>query len=197
MRTKGKIKLWNDDKGFGFIRPNEGGKEVFLHISAFKNRQRRPEMGQIVTYALSTDAQGRPRAQMATLPGDRLPKIKSKGKSEGKSGMTGALMTAGTLFALLICAVIFDKIPQLFLWWYVGASLVTYLAYGYDKIAAKDRSWRTAEGTLHWMSLLGGWPGALVGQQQFRHKTKKQSFRFLFWITVLVNVGVLVWMFMP
>jgi uncharacterized membrane protein YsdA (DUF1294 family)/cold shock CspA family protein len=197
MRTKGKIKLWNDDKGFGFIRPNEGGKEVFLHISAFKNRQRRPEIGQIVTYALSTDAQGRPRAQMATLPGDRLPKIKSEAKSEGKSGMTGALMTAGTFFALVTSAVIFDKIPPLVPWWYLGASLLTYLAYGYDKIAAKDRTWRTSESTLHWMSLLGGWPGALVGQPQFRHKTTKQSFRFWFWITVLVNVGVLVWMFMP
>ena len=35
MRVKGKITKWNDDKGFGFIKPNAGGNQTFLHISAF------------------------------------------------------------------------------------------------------------------------------------------------------------------
>jgi cold shock CspA family protein len=51
MRIKGKIATWNDDKGFGFITPNAGGKQVFIHISAFKNRSRRPEIDQLVTLA--------------------------------------------------------------------------------------------------------------------------------------------------
>ena len=62
MRTKGKITSWNDEKGFGFITPNTGGKRVFLHIKAFGNRNRRPEVNQVVTFALSTDKQGPPCA---------------------------------------------------------------------------------------------------------------------------------------
>ncbi len=78
MRQKGELRQWNDDRGLGFIVPSDGGKDVFLHISAFGNRDRRPEVGQIVTYALSVDDQGRPRATKATLSGDRLPVVPTK-----------------------------------------------------------------------------------------------------------------------
>lgn len=42
---------------------------------------------------------------------------------------------------------------------------------------------------------MGGWPGALVARRVFRHKTIKQPFRAIFWLTVVVNcvaVGLLV-----
>lgn len=35
--------------------------------------------------------------------------------------------------------------------------------------------------------LLGGWPGALIAQQKFRHKTRKVSFQVVFWAIVLVH----------
>ena len=46
-----------------------------------------------------------------------------------------------------------------------------------------------SERTLHLMAFLGGWPGALIGQRQFRHKTQKVSFRIVFWILVVLHVG--------
>ena len=58
MRVKGRITSWNDEKGYGFITPAVGRERVFVHISAFGNRGRRPEVNQIVTYALSKDNQG-------------------------------------------------------------------------------------------------------------------------------------------
>jgi uncharacterized membrane protein YsdA (DUF1294 family) len=41
--------------------------------------------------------------------------------------------------------------------------------------------------------LLGGWPGALLAQDLFRHKTSKTVFQAMFWCTVLLNCGGLAW----
>lgn len=44
------------------------------------------------------------------------------------------------------------------------------------------------------LALCGGALGALLGQQFFRHKTKKQPFRTLLWLYAAVNVAVAVWL---
>jgi cold shock protein len=33
---KGEIKLWNEERGFGFIRPEGGGQDVFFHVTALR-----------------------------------------------------------------------------------------------------------------------------------------------------------------
>lgn len=76
-------------------------------------------------------------------------------------------------------------------------SLVSYGLYAKDKKAARTNDWRISERTLHISALLGGWPGALIAQQRLRHKTKKASFRAVFWVTVLVNSAGLVWLHTP
>jgi len=43
-------------------------------------------------------------------------------------------------------------------------------------------------------ALAVGWPGALIAQQALRHKSKKTSFRTLFWVTVLINCAFLSWL---
>ena len=74
----------------------------------------------------------------------------------------------------------------------VVMSTMTFLMYGADKIKAHRNAWRISESTLHFWALLGGWPGAVLAQQFFRHKSKKVSFRNVFWITVFVNCCMLV-----
>lgn len=76
---------------------------------------------------------------------------------------------------------------------YAAASLASYVAYASDKAAAGKGARRTPERTLHVLDLLGGWPGALVAQRQFRHKTAKPAFQWLFWSTVLANLALLAW----
>ncbi len=191
MHTKGKISSWNDEKGYGFIAPNDGGEKVFVHIKAFRNRSRRPENGQLVTYALSADNQGRPCAIQVTLSGDCIQKV---ARHTGDS----LSIVAAILFIVIVGAsVLVSRIPHQVLVLYLVASLLTYIMYALDKTAAKSGGWRTPESTLHLLSLIGGWPGALIAQQKLRHKSKKQSFRSLFWVTVLVNCGAFAWLFTP
>lgn len=74
----------------------------------------------------------------------------------------------------------------------VVVSLITWIAYAVDKRAAQAGRWRIAESTLHWLELLGGWPGAIAAQQWMRHKTQKAGFRAVFWLMVLLHVAALV-----
>ncbi|MBD1908229.1 cold shock domain-containing protein [Funiculus sociatus GB2-A5] len=66
---KGQLKTWKDDRGFGFIQPSDGSKEVFLHISALKEASRRPKVGDTVLYDLTTEANGKVRASNASIEG--------------------------------------------------------------------------------------------------------------------------------
>ncbi|MET0779147.1 MAG: DUF1294 domain-containing protein [Pseudomonas mandelii] len=82
--------------------------------------------------------------------------------------------------------------------WLHGVSLIPLAAYGFvsvlafflywsDKRKARADSWRTPEKVLHAVELAGGWPGALLAQQVFRHKTRKVSFQLVFWLIVLMH----------
>ncbi|MFG0411375.1 DUF1294 domain-containing protein [Pseudomonas sp. NY5710] len=76
-------------------------------------------------------------------------------------------------------------------WWplalYPAMSLVSVMLYWQDKHQARQQAWRTPEKVLHASELLGGWPGALLAQQLFRHKTRKVSYQLLFWAIVLLH----------
>ena len=188
MRKKGKITSWNDDKGYGFITPLAGGKQLFIHISAFANRSRRPEAGDVVTYSASVDEQGRPRAANAALAGDKLKK-KARKKISKVAILFALLFLVG--FGLSTLA---GHVSNALAIAYAALSLVTFVAYAIDKSAARRGAWRTSEGTLLLLGLAGGWPGALIAQQTLRHKSKKTSFRVIFWITVIINCAALAWL---
>ena len=70
---------------------------------------------------------------------------------------------------------------------YGVVSVVAFLLYWSDKRKARAEAWRTPENVLHALELAGGWPGALLAQQLFRHKTRKVSFQVVFWFIVLLH----------
>ncbi|XAL98125.1 DUF1294 domain-containing protein [Phycisphaeraceae bacterium D3-23] len=84
------------------------------------------------------------------------------------------------------------------MWYWLGVlfstmlimSTVSLSLYAWDKRRAAKQGWRVPEKRLHLAALLGGWPGALIGQRWLRHKTVKRSFRLVFWGTVVLHVGV-------
>ena len=73
--------------------------------------------------------------------------------------------------------------------WYVALGLITYIMYAKDKAAAQSGQWRTPEMTLHILSALGGWVGALVAQTYLRHKSQKSDFRIAYYLTVVINLA--------
>lgn len=56
-------------------------------------------------------------------------------------------------------------------------SLTGFVMIAWDKRRAERGGRRIAERTLHIVELLGGWPGMLIARAQFRHKTRKLSYR--------------------
>jgi len=76
---------------------------------------------------------------------------------------------------------------------YATASALCFMVYGIDKLAARTGRDRVPEAMLLWLGAVGGWPGAIVAQQVFRHKTVKPSFRVLFWLTVAANAAAFAW----
>jgi len=76
---------------------------------------------------------------------------------------------------------------------YLAVSLACFAAYASDKAAARRGERRTPERTLLLLGLAGGWPGGLLAQQWLRHKTVKQPFRRMFWLTVAVNTVAFAW----
>jgi uncharacterized membrane protein YsdA (DUF1294 family) len=80
---------------------------------------------------------------------------------------------------------------------YLALSLFTFLIYALDKSAAEAGRRRTPEKILHLFGLAGGWPGALFAQQLLRHKSSKREFQTVFWTTVILNCGALIWLALP
>jgi len=191
MRYQGRITKWKDDKGFGFITPNGGSEQVFVHISSFSNRQRRPEGNEIVTYELKVDAKGRAQANTVAFVGERP----TPSAPPGRSNFPPVFAVCFLVF--VVVAVVAGRLPIAVLALYLVASLVAFFAYAFDKSAALRNQWRTQESTLHLFALLGGWPGALAAQRLLRHKSAKASFQATFWVTVVLNCGALGWLFLP
>ena len=187
MKYQGRITTWKDDKGFGFITPASGREQVFVHISAFLNRQRRPLGNELVTYELKTDNKNRVQATTVMFAGEKpAPRV--------SRGSRFPVAVAIGFIGLIVLSVILGRLPAIILVVYLAASLITFVAYALDKSAAQNNQWRTQESTLHLLALLGGWPGALTAQRLLRHKSAKMSFQTTFWITVVLNCGAFGWL---
>ena len=99
----------------------------------------------------------------------------------------------GFFFGFLVIASFLGKLAPWILAWYVIMSLITFVAYGLDKSASKKDQWRTPEKSLQLLGVIGGWPGGLLAQQTFRHKTSKKSFQWVFWMCVEANCLFVAW----
>ena len=186
---KGKLIKWNAEKAFGFIAPIGGGDHVFIHKTALLNRNRIPQINDIITFSITTDKDGRYCASEANFSGEKLK------KKEARKLSTFSIYLPVFFLVGITMAYFIDQFPQKVLFWFFGTSVLTFLAYAFDKSKAQSGGWRTQESTLDFFSLIGGWPGAALAQQLLKHKSQKQEFRIIFWLTVIMNISGLIWLY--
>lgn len=188
MRFEGRIKSWNDERGFGFIEPMQGGQDIFVHVKAMSRLPGRPRVSLGVSFEVELSADGRKRARNVEPIHQRS--APAARRSETPARWSRARVLAIPMFAslYLLTAAVWYVSP----WYaagYAALSVAAFLLYAIDKSAARANRWRVAESTLHLAGLMGGWPGALLAQQLLRHKTSKESFRSTFWGSVVLNAG--------
>lgn len=181
MTSFGCIQKWNEDKGYGFLRPSEGGKDVFIHAKDLPVYQRRPRVGDRVSFIPQSDDRGRSRASK--------PRLRGLTTSPGVAILISLGLAAAGFTALMYGGVLPRTLTTTLIGVYLVGSSITFLAYLRDKHRAVRGGWRTPEQTLHVLEFLGGWPGALVAQRVLRHKNRKLSYQVGFWLIVAVHVA--------
>jgi uncharacterized membrane protein YsdA (DUF1294 family)/cold shock CspA family protein len=193
MRYKGTLETWKDERGFGFLRPMEGGPSIFVHISAFASRSTRPQVGQIFVFEVESTADGKKRAtKVQSLRSAKLKRIDSR-----PSWGLATFLTIPAFVLLYLAVAVIWRVPSWVAAVYFVVSTLCFFYYAKDKSAAATRKWRVPENMLHFLGLLGGWPGAIFAQQLLRHKSKKTEFRAVFWASVIANVVAFLAMFTP
>lgn len=75
---RGVLKTWKDDRGFGFIQPDNGDKDIFVHISSLRGMARRPVRGDVLFYEISDDAGGKLKAINARIEGVEFVELPQK-----------------------------------------------------------------------------------------------------------------------
>lgn len=96
MRFEGKLKDWNEERGFGHIEPSLGGQEVFIHVKAFVSREVQPRVDQMLSFEIKLDPQGQRRAA----------KVKALNRAKGLHGSQDEPATGGPSRWLAIAALV-------------------------------------------------------------------------------------------
>ena len=191
-RSRGRLVSWNDERGFGFIAPEGGGQDVFVHASAFAKEGRHIEVGHEYEFDLDLGKDGRPKAKRVTT-------IAAPAPPPPKPSLMSQLLHRGprmlVIPAFLFIVLAIHTVQPVSANWFViygVASVACFAGYGLDKMAASQKQWRVSETILLLIGLVGGWPGGIIGQEVFRHKTQKKTFRTLFWMSVAINMAAFV-----
>jgi uncharacterized membrane protein YsdA (DUF1294 family)/cold shock CspA family protein len=190
MRIEGSIRSWNDERGFGLIAPTQGGQDIFVHAKAFTASARRPQVGRRVSFEIEQRPDGRKRARkVEPTRVVRTPASRRRGPADWG---TATLLAIPAFVVLYVVVALRWDVPHFVAAAYALLSIAAFAVYAGDKSAARSGGWRTSEGMHLIIGVLGGWPGSVLGQQWFRHKTTKISFRRSFWQSVVANVAAFV-----
>ncbi|MBT9552155.1 MAG: cold shock and DUF1294 domain-containing protein [Hydrogenophaga sp.] len=218
MKKQGAVVRWDDAKGFGFIHSPSSSAQLFFHIRDWRGSAA-PTLNQRVNFEeIHVGGKGpramdvRPDADRTAAPPHKPPRTAAQRARPSQRPSTSRRVSphrqpasAGPALALmlvwaglLIAGVMLNRLSWLLLPAALIFNGVTFYVYWQDKFAATQAGWRTPENTLHSLGLMGGWPGAWFAHQILRHKSAKQAFRQVYWMTAILNVTALgTWVLLP
>jgi len=108
--VKGVLKTWKEDRGFGFIKPDDGGKDIFIHISALKGVSRRPKTGDVIYYQITKNNRGKYKAINAQIEGLSIVEDNAEDLLKISSSKKGIIaMAAGLLIIIAIALLIYIR----------------------------------------------------------------------------------------
>ncbi len=104
-RREGTLKKWNDERGFGFIGASDDGQDVFVHITAFPGDGYLPTVGEVLTFDIEPDRNGKPgavRVQRADYPAPAAGGFKKPRMSKGPGGSSSPSSSRGQKWVVLL-----------------------------------------------------------------------------------------------
>ena len=107
MQQHGKLCRWNDDRGFGFIKPDAGGSDVFVHISAFPRNAEKPVTGDSLSYEIEM-RDGNPQAIEIQTVRISHSKFNRKRDNTRDSKSNAGIIIFALLF-LALCIIVYSK----------------------------------------------------------------------------------------
>ena len=175
---QGYVIHFNEEKGYGFIGSDEQEENIFVHITEVKNADELTQ-GQAVSFEIEKTKKGFSAINVMV----------------GKKQYSPYLIFGVISFVLMLLVFAYSSQQMhLLLAYLIAINLTTFLLYGYDKFISSGERLRVPELNLQALSLLGGSPAALLAQKFFRHKTIKGSFQVVYWLIVIGQMGILVFM---
>lgn len=175
---QGYIIHFKDEKGYGFIRSEAYEENVFVHITQVKNA-RELTQGQAVEFDIENTKKG--LAAINVIAGK---------KQQSPYLFFGVI----SLFLALAIFTYASQHLQMFISYFIAINITTFSLYGYDKFISSGEKLRIPELILQSLALLGGSPAALIAQKFFRHKTIKGSFQIVYWIIVIGQIEIILWL---
>ncbi len=181
MDMIGTISEWDAEKGQGFITVSGQPKRIFFQLADVSRKGHSPKVDEYVRFHVTKDVYGSIRATDIETP--------------TSFNFSSAI---AVWFASVLCASVYlfeySLIATVF---YFLVSAITYAIYAFDKSAEQHGGWRIPLFSLYFLSLIGGWPGALLAQGFLYYRYHDDLFKVLLWFTALANFTLYCWTLSP
>ncbi len=181
MALKGTITEWYIDKGYGYIIPDSGALRIKFLLSEVRNSVNIGAIKQPVRFVITQDEHGNRRATHI----------------EGTRPFPWMLLIVVWFFATLAGCIYIWQYPVVVSYYYLATSSILIVVYWFDKRSEKRKKAVTGESALLFLSALGGWPGAAIGQYVFNLNAKSFVFHLLFVLIVIGHIAAIGWTLTP